>query len=51
MEFNWFGAILFTIGIICIALGVTYFPSRELLLAGIIVGGAGVVFSNLFRTS
>jgi len=51
MEFNWLGAILFIIGIVCIALGVTYFPMKELLLAGIIIAGGGILFSNLFRES
>jgi len=51
MFFNWIAAILFIIGVIAVALGITYFPMNELLLAGIIVAGVGVLFSNLFRES
>ena len=51
MYINWIAVVLFTIGIICVALALTYFPMRELLLAGIIVGGGGILFSNLFRES
>ena len=48
---NLIAGALFAIGIICVALGLTYFPMKELLLAGIIVGGAGVLLSSLFRES
>ena len=51
MFINWTGARLFIIGVIAIALGVTYFPMKELLLAGIIIAGGGVLFSNLFKES
>ena len=51
MYVNWLAAILFIVGVIAIALGITYFPMKELLLGGIIVGGAGVLFSNLFKES
>ena len=51
MYINWTAAILFIIGVIAIALGATYFPMKGLLLAGIIVAGAGILFSNLFRES
>ena len=43
------GAVLFMIGIILVALGVTYFPLTPILLAGIIIAGGGVAFSKLFR--
>lgn len=46
---NWVAAILFMIGVILVALGITYVPSDALLLAGIIVAGGGVLFSSLFR--
>ena len=46
---NWIAAILFVIGVILVALGVTYFESNAILLAGIIVAGGGVLCSNLFR--
>ena len=46
---NWIGVTLFVIGIILIALGITYVPSKALLLAGIIITGVGVLFGNLFR--
>ena len=46
---NWIPAIFFIIGVILAALGITYVPSNELLLAGIIIAGGGVLFSNLFR--
>ena len=46
---NWFGALLFIVGIILIALNFTYFPLTAILLAGIILAGAGVMFSNIFR--
>jgi len=49
MFINWIPAVMFIVGIICIALGVTYFPMKELLLAGIIIAGGGVAFSTLFR--
>jgi len=48
---NWIAAILFIIGVILVALGLTYFPMKELLLAGIIVAGGGILVSNLFRES
>jgi len=48
---NWISGILFGIGVIAIALGVSYFPFKELLLAGIIVAGAGMLLSNMFRES
>ena len=51
MEINWFGGIIFVIGVICIAVGLTYFPITPLLLAGIIVTGVGLMFSSLFRES
>jgi len=51
MFFNWIAAILFIVGVIAVALGITYFPMKELLLAGIIIAGVGVLFSNLFRES
>ncbi len=51
MYINWIAAILFLIGTICVALAVTYFPINALLLAGIIVGGGGILLSNLFRES
>ena len=53
MLINWFGAIIFIIGIILIGLGVTYLESMKepLLLAGIIIAGAGMMFSSLFRES
>ena len=51
MYINWIAAILFVIGVICVALALTYFPINALLLAGIIVGGGGILLSNLFRES
>jgi len=48
---NLIGAVMFIVGIICIALGVTYFPFSELLLAGIIIAGGSLAFSTLFRES
>jgi hypothetical protein len=51
MYMNWFGAILFIIGIIAIAVGVTYFPMKPLMLGGIVLAGAGVMFSSLFKES
>lgn len=46
---NWVAAVLFIIGVILVALAITYVSSKELLLAGIIIAGGGVLFSNLFR--
>jgi hypothetical protein len=43
------GEIVFMIGVILIALALTYFPLTPLLLAGIILAGGGVAFSRLFR--
>ena len=51
MYMNWFGAILFIIGIIAIAVGVTYFPMKPLMLGGIVLAGLGVMFSSLFKES
>ena len=49
MVINWLGAILFIVGIILIAVNLTYFPRMELLLAGIIIAGGGLMFSSLFK--
>lgn len=46
---NWIAAILFIAGVILAALGITYVPSDALLLAGIIVAGGGLLFSNIFK--
>jgi len=42
-------AIIFIIGVILIALELTYFPLTPLLLAGIILAGGGVALSRIFR--
>jgi len=44
-----FGAILFMIGIILIAVNFTYFAHEALLLVGIILAGGGIAFSKIFR--
>ncbi len=46
---NWIAAILFVIGVTLAALGITYVENDVLLLAGIIVAGVGLLFSNLFK--
>ncbi len=46
---NWVAAILFIIGVVLVGLEITRVPSNTLLLAGIIVVGGGVLFSNLFK--
>lgn len=51
MFINWTAALLFVIGIICVALAVTYLPIQALMLAGIIIAGVGVALSNIFRES
>ncbi len=42
-------AVVFMIGMICIAVNYTYFPLDALLLIGLILAGGGVAFSKIFR--
>ncbi len=46
---NWGPAGLFIVGVVLTALGLTYVPSTNLLLAGIVIAAAGVLFSKLFK--
>ncbi len=46
---NWIAAILFIAGVTLAALGITYVENDALLLAGIIVAGVGLLFTNLFK--
>ena len=53
MFVNWFGVILFMVGIILIGLGLTYLAGikEPMLLAGIVITGGGLAFSSLFKES
>ncbi len=46
---NKIAAVLFGVGVILVALSLTYARSNALQLVGIIIGGAGILFSKLFR--
>ena len=46
---NRIAAGLFIIGVILIALSLTYVLSKALLLIGILIGGAGILSSKVFK--
>jgi uncharacterized membrane protein YoaK (UPF0700 family) len=46
---NWIAMGLFVLGVVLAALGLTFVTSKALLLSGIIIAAAGLLYSNLFR--